>query len=66
MRWGTLIGLAAGAWLSYRFVLPADVLDLKPGALSIGDLLCIFVSCAIPLAAAGIGHFLHIILGDAD
>jgi len=66
MRWGTLMGLTAGAWLSYRFILPARVLDLKLGALSTGDLLCILASCAIPFAAAGIGHFLHIILGDAD
>ena len=65
MWWGSIVGLAIGAWLSYSFILPADVLDLKIVAMTIDDLLRIFGALAATLVAAGIGHLVDIILGNA-
>lgn len=66
MWWGTIVGLAVGAWVSYSFILPADILNLKLAAMTIGDLLRIFGALAATLVAAGIGHLVDIGLGNAD
>ncbi len=66
MWWGTIVGLAVGAWLSYSFILPTDVLNLKLGAMTIGDLLRIFGALVATLVAAGIGHLVDIGFGNAD
>ena len=66
MWWGTIVGLAVGAWLSYSFILPADILNLRLAAITIGDLLRIFVAVAATLAAAGVGHLVDIGMGNAD
>jgi hypothetical protein len=66
MWWGTIVGIAIGAWLSYSFILPADVLNLKLAAMTIGDLLRIFGALVATLVAAGIGHLVDIGLGNAD
>jgi hypothetical protein len=39
MWWGTIVGFAVGAWLSYSFILPTDVLNLKLVTITISDLL---------------------------
>jgi hypothetical protein len=65
MWWGSIVGLAIGAWLSYSFILPADVLNLKLAAMTIDDLLHIFGALVATLVAVGIGHLVDIILGNA-
>jgi len=66
MWWGAIVGFAVGAWLSYSFILPADILNLKLVAMTIGDLLRIFGALVATLVAAGIGHLVDIGLGNAD
>jgi hypothetical protein len=70
MWWGTIIGLAIGAWLSYSFILPTGILDVKLAEMTIGHLLRIFVRIFGGLVAiaivAGIGHLVDIGLGKAD
>jgi hypothetical protein len=65
MPWCTIIGLAVGVWLSYTFILPSNVLDLKLAAMTISDLLRIFAALAAPFGVAAIGHIVDICLGNA-
>jgi hypothetical protein len=64
--WGTIAGLAIGAWLSYSFILPADILSLKLSAMTIGDILRILGALGTTIVAAGIGHLVDIGAGNAD
>ncbi len=64
--WGTIAGLAIGAWLSYSFILPADVLSLKLSAMTIGDILRIFGALGITIVTAGIGHLVDIGADNVD
>jgi hypothetical protein len=66
MWWGTIIGFAIGAWLSYNFILPTDILSLKLAAMTIGDILRIIGALVATLVIAGIGHIVDIGLGNAD
>jgi len=66
MWWGTIIGFVIGAWLSYSFIFPADILDLKLAAITIGDLLRILGGLVATVVVAGIGHLVDIGLGNAD
>ena len=66
MWWGTIVGLVIGGWLSYSFVLPTDVLNLKLAAITIGDLLRIFGALVVTLVTTGIGHLVDVGLGNAD
>jgi hypothetical protein len=66
MWWGTIIGLAIGAWLSYSFILPTGILDVKLAEMTIGHLLRIFGGLVAIAIVAGIGHLVDIGLGKAD
>ena len=61
---GTIIGLAAGAWVSYSFVLPTDVLSLKLAEITIGDILRILASFVIFLAGGGIGALMDALIEE--
>jgi hypothetical protein len=66
MWWGTIVGLAVGAWLSYSFILPTDILNLKLVAMTIGDILRMVGALAITIAFASIGHLVDVMAGNAD
>ena len=42
MWWGTIVGLGVGAFVSYSFILPSDILNLKLSTMTIGDILRMF------------------------
>jgi len=52
---GSIIGVAAGLWISHAFIFPADVLHLHPSTISIGDLLRIIGGIFVTFGVAGIG-----------
>ncbi|MGD0236210.1 MAG: hypothetical protein ABSC55_16950 [Syntrophorhabdales bacterium] len=58
MLWGIIIGLGVGAWLSYSFILPADVLNLKLAEITIGDILRILGAFFATFGGAGIGSLI--------
>jgi hypothetical protein len=66
MWWGTIIGFIGGLWLSYAFIFPADLFNIKLGALTVGGLLRIFGGLVATFIAAGIGHIVDVGLGNAD
>jgi hypothetical protein len=66
MWWGTIAGVAIGIWLSYSFVLPSDILNLKLSAITIGDILRIFGAFIITVVISYIGHLVDIGTGNAE
>lgn len=66
MWWGAIVGFAIGFWLSYSFIFPADIIGLKLAGITIGDLLRIFGGFVATVVAAQLGHFVDIVLGNAD
>lgn len=62
MGWGTIIGLGVGVWISYSFILPSDVLNIKLAAMTIGDLLRIFGALVATVTAGGIGLLVGMIV----
>ena len=66
MWWGTIIGVVIGALLSYSFIFPPNILDLKLAAMTIGDLFRIFGGLVATVMAAGIGYLVDIGIGNAD
>lgn len=64
--WGAIIGFIIGASLSYNFILPTDILNLRLAAMTIGDLLRIFGALVATLVTTAIGHLVDIALGKAD
>lgn len=66
MLWGTIVGLVVGVWVSYSFILPVDILNLKLSAITIGDILRIFGALVITIVAAKVGHLVDIGTGNTD
>lgn len=66
MRWGAIIGLVIGGWVSYTFIFPHDVLSISLAAITIGDILRIVGGLIATFIAAVIGHFIDIGRGAAE
>lgn len=66
MWWGTIVGFAFGIWLSYSYILPGDILNLKLSALTVGDIFRMIGALVIIGICAGIGHLVDIGTGNAD
>jgi hypothetical protein len=66
MWWGTIVCFVIGAWLSCSFILPADILNLKLSAMTIGDILRMIGALVSAIVAAGIGHLIDVMAGNAD
>ena len=64
MFWGTIIGLIIGASLSYNFILPADVWNLKLAAMTIGDLIRILGALVVTFGVGGIGLLIDTLIHD--
>jgi hypothetical protein len=66
MCWGTIIGFVIGALVSYSFIFPANISDLRLAAMTIVDLLRIFGALVATVVVAYIGYLVDICLGNAD
>ena len=66
MLWGTIIGFVIGVFVSYSFIFPANILDLRLVAMTIGDLLRIFGGLVATVVVAYIGYLVDICLGNTD
>ena len=53
--WGTIIGFVISALISYYFILPNDILNLKLVDITIGDLLRISGAVVTIIIVTGIG-----------
>lgn len=62
--WATIVGFVVGALLSYSFILPTDLLNLKLAAMTIGDLLRIFGAMVATLVTTGIGVLIDYLRND--
>jgi len=65
MWWGTLVGLGIGFWLAYTFIFPADILNIRLAAMTIGDLLRIFGGLVVTALVGAIGYLVDIGFGKA-
>jgi hypothetical protein len=59
MVWG-FIGFCVGAYISYSFILPDGLLNIKLATLTIGDILRVIGSLALVFLTTGIGG----VIGD--
>ena len=66
MWWGTIAGVAIGGWISYSFILPNDILDLRLAFITIGDIFRMIGSFILIIIAANIGHLIDVGMGNAE